>query len=113
MNQVQTQYKEETSIRFGGDDDHVWIVGEGSLTLKAQLISDSDGLSLSQWQQSSIDTDRPELLFTVAGSTFNSSPVYPSPWLVGGLAEGKAWRWSADSFAPGNGKPLVYHQPPL
>lgn len=89
--------------KIWGTDDQVWIVGEGSYTLNIKMLSNADGLSLNQWNQINVGGDRPELLFTVAGSTHTSTETdsAPGPWLVGGLAEGKTWRWTNETSDKG------------
>lgn len=73
-----------------GDGSQIWIVGEGSLVLTAQLAWEGSEAELKNWRDISPQTDLPELLFTVAGSS--SAPQEKSEiWVVGGYAQGKIW----------------------
>ena len=88
--------------KIWGNQEQVWMVGEGSITLNAKLSQTSQGLSLTDWQNINMDGDRPELLFTVVGDQGQKQ----HPWLVGGLAEGKAWRWSPNTQNQGIWSPV-------
>lgn len=80
--------------KIWGNKTELWIVGEGSLTLKANLQVNESGVNLVDWETISLDSERPELLFTVTGlSNEERSEDNQAPWLVGGYAQGRAWHW--------------------
>ena len=95
--------------KIWGRADQVWIVGEGGLTLTATLRERSDRspgerLSLEDWQR--VELDRPELLFTVTGSSPSADPdeasVAYDTWVVGGYDRGRAWRWRDERGSSSN-----------
>ena len=85
--------------KLWGNQTELWLVGEGSLTLKANLQVNENGIDLVDWQNVSIDSERPELLFTVTGPLNKDRSEYEkSAWLVGGYAKGKAWYWQDQAW---------------
>lgn len=89
--------------KIWGREDEVWIVGEGGLTLTAQIVEDHESpegatLRLDEWRAVSRPDERAELLFTVHGTP---DPDHQSAWVVGGYERGRAWRWKpADEPQP-------------
>ena len=84
--------------KIWGDGQELWIVGEGSLTLKAKLQINDNGIELVNWEKFTIESDQAELLFTVAGPLNEDIPNDTRVWLVGGYAKGKAWYWENQNW---------------
>ena len=85
--------------KIWGTQNEVWLIGEGSLVLKAHLQVSETGLDLVDWEKQTLDSERPELLFTISGmpSTEQAGSEL-SPWIVGGYAQGKAWYWGQNQW---------------
>ena len=77
-----------------GNDQQIWLVGEGNITLTSHLIKDEQGQNWSTWQVIEPQNQQAELLFTVAGS----KETQANPWVVGGYAQGKVFQWQPDTF---------------
>ena len=84
--------------KIWGDGQELWIVGEGSLTLRANLQINENGVELVNWEKTTIESEQAELLFTIAGPFNEDIPNDKLAWLVGGYARGKAWYWQDQSW---------------
>ena len=73
--------------KIWGDGDKVWLVGEGSLVLEAKLDWTQTEPQLTEWHTQPLQSERPELIFTVAGDNTQSDNICA----VGGYAQGQAW----------------------